>query len=123
MLHKQNNFKLVHHFLNNVVRQTEPSEMPGINSALTDIDEKQRALKNQMILIGKNLIETREKTKQEILTLKKDVEILKQEMNRITSFLETLSGEFSKFARKEDLEILTKQARMFQPLEKRQIIQ
>lgn len=97
--------------------------MQGINSALTDLDDKQRALKNQMILIGKNLIETREKTKQEVLTLKKDVELLKQEVSRMVSFLETLSGELSKFARKEDLEILTKQARMFQPLERRQLIQ
>ncbi len=97
--------------------------MQGINSALTDLDDKQRTLKNQMILIGKNLIETREKTKQEVLTLKKDVELLKQEVNRMVSFLETLSGELSKFARKEDLEILTKQARMFQPLERRQLIQ
>lgn len=103
--------------------QTETSDMQGINSALTDLDDKQRALKNQMILIGKNLIETREKTKQEILTLKKDVELLKQEVSRMVSFLETLSGELSKFARKEDLEILTKQARMFQPLERRQITQ
>lgn len=103
--------------------QTEPSDMQGINSALTDLDDKQRALKNQMILIGKNLIETREKTKQEVLTLKKDVELLKQEVSRMVSFLETLSGELSKFARKEDLEILTKQARMFQPLERRQLIQ
>lgn len=97
--------------------------MQGINSALTDLDEKQRALKNQMILIGKNLIETREKTKQEVLAIKKDVEILKQETSRMVSFLETLSGEFSKFARKEDLEILIKQARMFQPLERKQLTQ
>jgi hypothetical protein len=33
------------------------------------------------------------------------------------SFTETLSGELSKFARKDDLEILSKQAKMFQPLE------
>ena len=31
-------------------------------------------------------------------------------------FLETASAEFSKFAKKEDLEILSKQAKMFQPL-------
>ena len=38
-------------------------------------------------------------------------------MGKLTSFLETASGEFSKFARKEELELLTKQAKMFQPLE------
>ena len=37
-------------------------------------------------------------------------------MERLISFLETASSEFSKFAKKEDLEILSKQAKMFQPL-------
>jgi len=37
-------------------------------------------------------------------------------MEKTISFLETASSEFSKFARKEDLEILSKQAKMFQPL-------
>ncbi len=47
----------------------------------------------------------------------KDIEILKQNIERTTSFLEMASSEFSKFARKEDLEILSKQAKMFQPME------
>jgi len=38
-------------------------------------------------------------------------------MERVKDFLEIASGEFQKFARKEDLEILSKQAKMFQPLE------
>ena len=36
-------------------------------------------------------------------------------MERMINFLETASSEFSKFAKKEDLEILSKQAKMFQP--------
>ena len=41
---------------------------------------------------------------------------MKQNMNRLMNFIETASSEFSKFAKKEDLEILSKQAKMFQPL-------
>ena len=51
------------------------------------------------------------------MTIKKELEIIKKNMERLISFLETASSEFSKFASKEDLEILTKQAKMFQPLE------
>ena len=51
-----------------------------------------------------------------ILEIKKNLEIINQDMARIKVFLETASSEFSKFARKEDLEILSKQAKMFQPL-------
>jgi len=81
-----------------------------------DIEEKQRILKDRLLLIGQNLIETKEKYNDSILQLKKEIEIIKQQMERLISFTETISGEFSEFARKEDLDILRKQARMFQPM-------
>ncbi|MBL7059267.1 hypothetical protein ISS08_02340 [Candidatus Pacearchaeota archaeon] len=84
---------------------------------IRDLEEKQRLLKSRVILIGQNLIEIREKHRESSLEIKKDLEILKQHMERMISFLETASSEFSKFARKEDLEILSKQAKMFQPLD------
>lgn len=90
---------------------------PDFPAKLRDLEEKQRMLKDRMVLIGQNLIETKEKTTKDILDIKRDVELIKRNMDRLTSFLESASQEFSKFARKEDLEILTKQAKMFQPLD------
>ena len=87
------------------------------NFTLRDIEEKQRILKDRLILIGQNLIEIKEQTEKEILDLKKEFEITKHTIEKIKSFIETISSEFSDFARKEDLEILIKQAKMFQPLE------
>ncbi len=84
---------------------------------LRDLEEKQRILKDRLILIGQNLIEVKEQSEKDILDLKKSLEILKQETERIRSFIETISSEFSSFARKEDLNILIKQAKMFQPLD------
>lgn len=88
-----------------------------INSKIRDLEEKQRILKDRLLLIGKNLIEIKEQNNEKTLNTKRDIETIKQSIERLTSFLETASIEFSKFARKEDLEILTKQAKMFQPLE------
>lgn len=82
-----------------------------------DIEERNKMLKDRLLLIGQNLIEAREKTNSDILEIKKELEVLKKDMARMISFLETASAEFPKYARKEDLEILTKQAKMFQPLE------
>ncbi len=87
-----------------------------VNTKIRDLEEKQRILKDRLLLIGQNLIEFKEENTQKILEIKKDIEIIKQGMERMISFLETASSEFSKFARKEDLEILSKQAKMFQPL-------
>jgi len=87
------------------------------NIRIRDLEEKQRILKDRLLLIGQNLIETKEKNAEEMIEIKKSLSLLNQNMEKLTSFLETASGEFSKFARKEELELLTKQAKMFQPLE------
>jgi len=80
-----------------------------------DIEEKHNILKDRVLLIGNNLIETKENTNEEILEIKKDIEQLRKDIDRMKDFIETLSGEMSKFAKKEDLDILQKQAKMFQP--------
>lgn len=98
--------------------ETQESAYPlnkGFN--IRDLEERQRILKDRLTLIGQNLVDIKEKTEKEILDLKKELESLKQNLERIKSFIETISSEFSNFARKEDLEILIKQAKMFQPLE------
>jgi hypothetical protein len=87
-----------------------------ISAKMRDVEEKQRIAKDRLMLIGENLVEIKETTNKKLLDIKKDVEIMKQEIERLSSFLETVSSEFSKFAKKEDLEILIKQAKMFQPL-------
>ena len=88
-------------------------------SQLKDLEEKQRILKERILLIGENLIEVKEKNDERFLGIKKDIEEIKQKIERISSFIETISGEFTKFARKDDLEILTKQVRLFQPFVKK----
>ena len=93
-------------------------EFNGINTRIRDLEEKQRILKDRVLLIGQNLIEMKEKNTEDFLEIKKDIEIIKETLERLQSFLETASAEFSRFARKEDLDILAKQVRMFQPLEK-----
>jgi predicted nucleic acid-binding Zn-ribbon protein len=89
----------------------------NIPTKMRDLEEKQRILKDRLLLIGENLVELKEKTSNEMLEIKKDIEEIKNVVERLKAFLETASSEFSKFARKEDVEILAKQAKMFQPLE------
>ena len=88
-----------------------------LNSKIRDVEEKQRVAKDRLLLIGQNLVEIKERTNEKILEMKKDIETIKEKVERMSDFLDSISGEFSKFAKKEDLEILTKQAKMFQPLD------
>ena len=94
---------------------TEEENFLGeVNFKLKDLEEKQRMLKDRLLLVGQNLLEMKKKTVQDALEIKKSIETLKQETERMSSFLETASSEFSKFAKKSDLEILSKQIKMFQ---------
>jgi len=86
------------------------------STKVRDLEEKQRIIKDRILLIGQNLIEMKEDVHIAFLDIKKDIEIMKRDIERLKSFFETASGEFSKFAKKEELEILSRQAKMFQPL-------
>ncbi len=84
---------------------------------LRDLEEKQRAIKERLLLFGENLLELKERTAEDIVEIKKSMQGLSQDVEKIKSFVEMFSEEASDFARKEDIEILSKQAKMFQPLE------
>ena len=87
----------------------------NIPTKMRDLEEKYRILKDRTLLIGQNLIEMKENSDKKTLEMKRDLEILKSSVQRLTVFIETASEEFSKFARKDDLDILHKQIKMFQP--------
>ena len=84
---------------------------------IKDLEEKQNILRDRILLIGQNLVDMKEDDNKKIIEIKKDLENLKEDMRRIRAFIELVSSELSKFARREDLDVLTKQAKMFQPLE------
>ena len=88
-----------------------------VNLKLRDLEEKQRILKDRLLLIGENLVELREKTTKDNLEIKKNIAIMQEQLKKMLSFLETASSEMTKFAKKDDMDILYKQARMFQGLE------
>lgn len=85
---------------------------------IRDLEEKQRILKDRIILLGKNIITIKEKHQEEITEIKKNMEIMKNTIERLRDFLETLSSEIPNFAKKQEIEILKKQAIMFQPMER-----
>ena len=103
-------------FADKIYEEAKELERFDSSSKLTDsikiIHRKYDLLRT---LLWMNLIEVKEETSEKLLEIKKDLETLKYETEKIKSFLEMISEEFSKFAKKEDLEILAKQAKMFQP--------
>jgi len=88
-----------------------------INLLLRDLEEKQKILKERLIMVSENLISLKEKTTKDNLEIKKNISAMQEQMKKLISFLEMASSEMTKFAKKEEVEILYKQAKMFKALE------
>jgi hypothetical protein len=116
-LYNPNKFKLALHLEFMTELDYENQYFTETSTKVRDLEEKQRIIKDRILLIGQNLIEMKEDVHLNFLDIKKDIEIMKRDIERLKSFFETISGELSRFAKKDDLDILSKQAKMFQPLE------
>jgi hypothetical protein len=88
-----------------------PSQQLGldIGTQLRDFEEKQRLLKDRIILISQSLIEERERNFKEIQELKREFIKFKEENLRMKEFLQRVAEQLSNTSRKEELMIIQKQ--------------
>lgn len=83
---------------------------------LRDLETGQKLMKERILLISQNFIDTQEKTNKDIVELKKQVQNIQTDLERIKRIVESLSGEVSKSARKEDVAMIRRQFKLFEPL-------
>ena len=84
-----------------------------MNTRLRDLEEKQRILKDRILLIGESLIREREKNFVEIQDMKKVIIKVQEENLRLKEFVHRITEHLSNAARKEDLMILQRQFDLF----------
>lgn len=84
-----------------------------LNTRIRDLEEKQRLLKDRMLLISDSFVKARDKNFSEFQQMKKTVERLNAENERMKEIVMRISEGIDKFARKEELAILQRQFDMF----------
>ena len=87
-----------------------------MNTKIRDLEEKNRMLKDRLLLIGQNLISTKEDYENYKIEIKKQLNKINSELKSIKQLNERIVNEISNFARKQELEILERQVEMFEPL-------
>src|SRR3989338_2118735 len=88
-----------------------------MNTSLRDLEERQQLLKDRLLLVGKSLIDERERFSSELQTLKKSVLILTEENTRWKELLQRVAEQINSSARKEELLILQRQFDLFRKTE------
>jgi len=84
-----------------------------VNTRLRDLEEKQRLLKDRMLLISEGFVKERDKGFSEMQEIKKVVEKLKMDNERVKEILLRVGESINGAARKEDLMILERQFGLF----------
>jgi predicted RNase H-like nuclease (RuvC/YqgF family) len=88
-----------------------------INTRLRDIDERNKLIRERVLLLGKNLISSRQDLEKELKEIKEENKELKKEIDKIKKISSALSSEFAKFAKREELYLIERMLRDFQPME------
>lgn len=99
--------------------QQEPiSALLGeFSTRLNEIEEKQRLVKDRILLIGENLVSTKEDYDKQILEFKRQINEMSLDIKSIKQLNKRIISELENFARKTEFEILNRQMKIFQPLE------
>ena len=103
--------------------QIQPAQDPintllaEFGTRLNETEEKQRLIKDRILLIGENLISTKEDSLKQDSEIKKQLKQISFEINALKQLTARIVNEIPNFARKSELEILERQRKMFQPLE------
>ena len=83
---------------------------------LTELEEKQRLIKNRLLLIGENLVLTKKEFEEELIKLKKEIKQNTFEISSLKLFIKRILNELENLAKKSEVEILERQIKIFQPL-------
>lgn len=91
--------------------------LSDFNTRLRDLDERNKLIRERVLLLGKNLISSRSDMEEEIKEIKTDNQKIKQELARLSKTTSALLTEFNKFVKREELAVIERMLKDFQPLE------
>ena len=94
-------------------QSAEEQYFVDVNTRLKDIEEKQRLLKDRLLLIGKNVIDDRESMFTEMQELKKIVLKMREDNLKMQDFLKNVADQLTETARKEEILMLQRQIELF----------
>ena len=91
--------------------------LSDFNTRLRDLEERNRTIRERVILIGQNFISSREEVDKTLNDLKKETSETKKELTKLKSFIENILSETDKFVKKDEMILVEKMLKDFQPVE------
>ncbi|MEK6914835.1 MAG: hypothetical protein AABW83_04245 [Nanoarchaeota archaeon] len=93
------------------------SLLSEFETRLNEVEEKQRIVRDRILLIGENLVSTKQESDEKNFDSSKNINEIKLEIKNLKQLIHRIINEIPNLARKSELEILENQSKIFQPLE------
>ena len=91
--------------------------LSDFNTRLRDVDERNRLIKERVLLLGQNLISSREELEEELKTIKKVNNSLSKDVEDLKKTTHLILEEIGKFVKREEIVVVERMLKDFQPLE------
>lgn len=90
--------------------------LADFNTRLRDLDERNKLIRERVLLLGKNLISSRQDIEDELKEIKEDNREIKKDLEKIKKISNSLLTEFDKFVKREEMVLIERMLKDFQPL-------
>jgi hypothetical protein len=87
------------------------------NTRLRDLEERNSLLKERVLLLGTNLLETKEELEEEVGEIKKQSAAIVQEFETMNEAIKTLLEDVAKSVKRDEMLLVERMLKDFQPLE------
>ena len=84
-----------------------------LNVRIRDLEEKNRLLRDRVLLLGQSVVEERDKSFKDIQEMKSSGIKMKEDINRLKELMQRMAEQIAQTARKEELMILQRQMDLF----------
>lgn len=90
--------------------------LADFSTRMNDLEESVRILRERLALLNQTLLKQNDRINKEIALLKDDISNLRNDVDRLKEAVEHIIAESAELARKEELKVLERQIKMFEPL-------
>lgn len=91
--------------------------LSDLNTRIRDAEERNKITKERTLLVGKNLIDTKEEVGEELKEIRHQNQLIQAELQKLRKTTEALIMETGKFIKREEVLLLERMLKDFQPLE------
>jgi len=90
--------------------------LSDFNTRLKDLEERQGAIRERVLLLGKNLISSKEEINNETEATKKQLNKMQTDLEKLKSFSDNFLEELNKFVKRDEVIPIERMLKDFQPL-------